>query len=236
MLAFISLASDETRIKPPQVKQTTGEPTSGSPCVTTVDLFAQYKQFCGSISILLTAPLCSCLNNFIMPRAAQDDWLKIKLDYVQGTDTLEVVAERHGKKFGTVRWHAHRERWQQERQTYQVKLTQSLNTLAANKSAADMLRELDIKQLKRNEEMRFIIDSRLKERDASGKVVPRKDLAMIEVTRAVTALGELYHLDKEALGVKNDALPAERRDRFSEMSESELYAELERVRKEPLIQ
>ncbi len=170
-------------------------------------------------------------------RGAQGAWLKIKLDYVQGTDTLEAVAARHNVKLQTAYWHSSREKWAEERLDYQQKLTKSLNALAANKSAASLLKELNDKQLKLNEELRFILHSRLKEREPSGKIVPRKDLTIPDITRAVAAFSELYRLDRIALGVASDNQPpSQQRDRFSEMTDDELLGELERVRKEPLIQ
>jgi len=171
------------------------------------------------------------------PRPAKIDWLKIKLDYVQGSDTLEQIAAKYGRKYDTVAGHSCREKWVEERNAYHNQLTRNLNLLAANKSASNLLHELNEKQLKLSDELRFILHSRLKERDETGKIVPRKNLTVTEVTRAVFAFSELYRVDRIALGVASDNLtPVEQRDRFSEMSETELLSELERVRTQPLIQ
>lgn len=186
----------------------------------------------------MTARLALCLNKFVMPhQPVQAEWHKVMLDFVQGTDSLEALAARHGLKYGTVRWHSMREKWYEQRLEHQAKLTQRLNSLAVNKTAMTILRELNEKQIKLNEELRFILNSRLKERDPSGKVVPRKDLTIPDITRAVAAFSELYRLDRIALGVASDNQPpSQQRDRFTDMSDDELMSELERVRREPLIQ
>jgi hypothetical protein len=166
------------------------------------------------------------------------DWEKLKIEYIQHPRmTQKQLAEKYGLRYDTVRQQAMKGQWNTARSASAQRYAQELTAMAVGTDAVARIRECDEKQLKRNEEMRYIVDSTLKMRDAQGKIVIRPNLTTTDAARAVSAFVELYRCDRLALGASTENVqPAPTRDRFAEMTEAELFAELERVRDEPMIQ
>ena len=151
--------------------------------------------------------------------------------------TQKDIAEKHGLSYDTVRKQAATHDWNSARSASAQRYAQQVTAMAVGRDAATRVYQADEKQLKLNEEMRYIIMSKLKMRDAQNNVIVRPTLTVADTARAVTALVELYRCDRLALGASTENLqPAPMRDRFAEMSEEELFAELARVREQPMIQ
>ena len=151
--------------------------------------------------------------------------------------TQKQLAEKYGLKYNTVRRQAADHDWNTARGASAQRYAQELTALAVGKDAVNRIRECDEKQLKRNEEMRYIVDSTLKMRNNEGKIVVRPNLTTSDAAKAVSAFVELYRCDRLALGASTENIqPAPTRDRFAEMTEAELFAELDRVREQPMIQ
>jgi hypothetical protein len=166
------------------------------------------------------------------------DWEKLKTEYIQNPRmTQKDIAAKYGLSYDTVRKQASDHDWNSARAASAQRYAQQLTAMAVGKGAVDRIREVDEKQLKLNEEMRYIITSKMKQRDGQGKIVVKPNLTISDACKAVAAFSELYRLDRLALGASTDNVqPAPVRDRFAEMSEEELFAELDRVRQQPMIQ
>jgi hypothetical protein len=164
---------------------------------------------------------------------AKADWVKVKAEYVQDpTVTQDVLAKKFGVTVSALAWHARREKWIAAREEYSRQTASQLTALALKSNVVALLKDANDKQLKLNEELRFIIHSKLKRRDErTGKIVVREDVSLTEVVRAVAAFSELYRLDRLALGASTENIqPAVARDRFAEFTDEQLDAELERMR------
>lgn len=139
--------------------------------------------------------------------------------------------KKYNVPLSTIRWHAARYEWNLARCDFQSTVEKKLAESAASKDAAQLLREINRKQLQWDEEMRYAINALLKTRNADGKVVLRADVALNDVSRAIAGMAELYRLDRLALGASTDNVqPATTRDRIDEMSDDEVLIELKRLR------
>ena len=173
-----------------------------------------------------------------MRHGIKGDWNEIRDDYIQNANaTHNSIAAKYKLKLTTVRARAARDKWGPDRIQFQERRHRKLQDAALEKSAPLLLKECNEKQLKWNEEMRWIINSRLKVRDAQGNVVVREDVTINDAYRATLTMIELYRCDRLALGASTDNIqPAMPRDRFAEMSDDELQAELGRLRQIPMVQ
>jgi hypothetical protein len=165
------------------------------------------------------------------------NWATIKAEYISDPSvSAEQLATKHGLAVSTVRWHATHEKWMQARAEYAETLVKNLSLAAINKNVVSVLREVNDKQLKQNEELRYMLNSKLKTRGLDGKITVRSDVTIPDIARAVMAFAELYRLDRLALGASTDNVqPASVGDRLRDMTDEELDAELERVRAKPLL-
>jgi hypothetical protein len=165
------------------------------------------------------------------------DWHEVRDNYISDLhSTHRSLAAKYKLKYNTVCDRSRREHWGQERIQYQARRRAKLQEAALEKSAPLLLKEVNEKQLKWNEEMRWIINSKLKQRDAEGKIVVRSDITINDAYRATLTMIELYRCDRLALGASTDNIqPALPRDRFAEMSDDELQAELGRLRQIPMM-
>ena len=160
------------------------------------------------------------------------DWVAMKLEYAANSAlTIAELARKHGIPPSTIRWRIWHYDWMQARADYQAKVAQRLTQLATNKDAVALLRDCNDKQMKQNEELRYMLNSRLKTRGADGKITVKSDVSIPDIARAVAAFGELYRLDRLALGASTDNVqPTMPHDRFADMSDEDLVEELKRVR------
>ena len=160
------------------------------------------------------------------------DWAALKLEYAHdSTVTTSGMAKKYNMNESTVRYRATKYQWFEARETFSRKLEGKLLDSAASKDAAAMLRDLNTKQMKWNEEMRYAINSLLKCRTDDGKVVMRDEISLTDVNRAIASYAELYRLDRLALGASTENVqPATARDRIDEMTDAEVIEELQRVR------
>lgn len=168
-----------------------------------------------------------------MQPAAHLDWVAIKQDYVQNpAESAATLAEKYKVNIYTLRRRLHAEQWTAEREEFAREYAQNLNRSAIVKNAAVVLRDLNDKLLKQNEELRYMLNAKLKTRGADGKIAVRTDVTIPDIAKAVAAFSELYRLDRLALGASTDNLaPANTREsRLAEMSDDELDGELKRVR------
>ena len=166
------------------------------------------------------------------------DWNEVRDDYLQDAhSTAKSLAEKYKVNVLSIRARMRRENWGDDRIKYQARRRTKLQDAALEKSAPLLLKECNEKQLKWNEEMRWIINSKLKQRDADGKIVVRQDITINDAYRATLTMIELYRCDRLALGASTDNIqPAMPRDRFAEMSDDELQSELGRLRQIPMVQ
>ena len=166
------------------------------------------------------------------------DWNALKTEYIQNPRmTQKQLGEKYGLRYDTVRQQAMKGQWNTARQASAQRYAQEITAMAVGADAVNRIKQCDEKQLKLNEEMRWIITSKLKMRDGEGNVIVRPTLTISDAAKAVSAFVELYRCDRLALGASTENLqPAPTRDRFAEMTEAELFAELDRVREQPMIQ
>lgn len=165
------------------------------------------------------------------------DWPTIKAEYAMNPHlSVKDIAEKYDLSNRTVSYRSSHDKWMEARLEYQEKYVQHLTTASVPKNALPMLREINEKQLKQNEELRYMLNSKLKTRGLDGKISVRVDVTIPDIARAVMAFAELYRLDRLALGASTDnVMPATMGDRLRDMTDEELEAELERVRAKPLL-
>ncbi|HMH12113.1 MAG TPA: hypothetical protein VK578_03305 [Edaphobacter sp.] len=113
-------------------------------------------------------------------------------------------------------------------------IVDKLSTKTANR-ALPTLPQLNEQHLRQSEELRYILNSRLKTRGLDGKIVVKTDVSIPDIARAVMAFGVLFRHDRLALGADTGSLP-EPQNRFDDMSDEELVEELKRVRARNIIQ
>ena len=168
-----------------------------------------------------------------MPRN-RVDWQAIRLDYIgNSAATYLSLAERYGVPERTLRWHAKREHWREERDRHCRKVADKLTAETA-RAAEVTIQELNDAHLKRSGQMRALLEHKLVARGPDGRVVPRESLSIADIAKAVVAFGELYRLDRIALGAHADSgrpsWHSSQYDRLRDMSDAELEEELKRVR------
>ncbi len=135
-----------------------------------------------------------------------------------------------------MRWHSKQDKWGQARAQHAETLAKNLTAAAMGKNVVHALKEINDRQLKQNDELRYMLNAKLKTRDLEGKISVRADVTIPDIAKAVAAFSELYRLDRLALGASTDnVMPATTADRLSAMTDDEIEAELERVRKRPLL-
>jgi hypothetical protein len=162
---------------------------------------------------------------------AKRDWAAIQRRYITDqTTSFTSLAAEHSVSRQAIAWHAARESWSAERCRFLAEVGERLVRDGAL-SAAEQLRRRNEKQLKANEQLRWLINHRLMYRRPDGSVAINGDTTILEVCRAVTAHCELYRLDRLVLGASTENVqPAPIHDRLAEMSEEELQTELKRIR------
>jgi hypothetical protein len=164
-----------------------------------------------------------------MGKPAQVEWEKVKLEYCKNsTVTAQQLADQFGVSVYSVRHKIERERWAAARESYSAQYAERLRSLSIRNDAPQMLQAINDKQLKQCEELRVILNMKLKMQDASGKIVPRPDVNIIEVRCAVAAFAEIYRMERLALGASTDnvAVASTSANAYDNMTEEELLAEL----------
>lgn len=163
------------------------------------------------------------------------DWSAIGREYATlPISTYKSLSEKHQVSMRTLRWHSRREGWRMERARHCQNVGEKLTTKTASRSATT-LGEINEAHLRRSDELRAMLDHRLKARGPDGKVTIRPDVSIRDICRAVMGYGLLYRGDRLALGVVDSEMP-QPRNRLLEMTDEEIDAELQRVRKKPLLQ
>jgi hypothetical protein len=168
-----------------------------------------------------------------MASVSQVRWEEIRQDYLRDTTlTQSALAEKWGVSYHQVKNKAHREDWARARENYAAQYAERLQQLTIRNDAPKLLQAINDKQLKQCEELRVILNMKLKMQDVSGKVVPRPDINIIEVRCAVAAFAEIYRMERLALGASTDnvAVASTSANAYDNMSEEELLAELREVR------
>ena len=174
-----------------------------------------------------------------MTQLSQEQWQEIKLDYIRDTTlTQESIAKKYGVTTDQIRGRAFREKWARARENYSAQYAERLQQLSIRKDAPEMLKALNEKQLKQSDELRVMLNMKLKMRDAEGKIVVRPGVTIIEIRCAVAAFAELYRMDRLALGASTDNVGAASTSptNYDSMSEDELLEELRQVRSRVTIQ
>jgi hypothetical protein len=157
------------------------------------------------------------------------DWGAAMEDYVRdATATYETVAARHGVSVRSLEWHAQREQWRSARAEYAWKVREK-SVAECTTDAAILLRQRNAEQLQQNEELRRLLCRLLMYRYPDGRIAINGDLSLGEICRGIDGLSALYHCDRLILGADDMPHPMPR-DRFAEMTDEELHAELQRVR------
>ena len=156
----------------------------------------------------------------------------MKMEYAHNAAcTTKEIGSKYNIPESTVRWHAFKEKWNEERAVFQAKVSAKIVESAASKDAVTILRDINKKQLQWNEEMRYAINALLKTRNTEGAVVLRADVQLHDVSRAIAGMAELYRLDRLALGASTENVqPATTRDRIDDMTDEQVIAELARLR------
>jgi hypothetical protein len=157
------------------------------------------------------------------------DWQKLRQEYIANpTTTYKLLSTKYVVPLRSVAWHGQREKWPLGRANYCIRVDTKL-LLDSAIQAASTVAELNDQHLRRSAELRELLDSRLGTRNGAGELVPREELTIAEIAKAVLAYGWLYRMDRLALGA-DVAQPPTPRDRFAEMSDEELMEELRKVR------
>jgi transposase-like protein len=173
-----------------------------------------------------------------MKPLSQFDWVAIKQDYIEHNHlSQEDIAEKYGCTVDQVRNRAWRDQWARAREDFAQQRSQRLTELSLRKDATVLLRELNDEHLKQSKELRYMLNAKLKTRDEHGNIVVRPTVTVQEIVRAIAGFCELFRMDRLALGASTDNLtPAFPQNKYDDMSEDELVAELRRVRATSTIQ
>lgn len=175
-----------------------------------------------------------------MPKAANFDWIAMKAEYCQNPHlSKNDLALKHKVNIRTVERRAKADGWGEGRREFGEDYARRLSAAAVSHGAVNALRKLNDSQLKQSEELRYMLNARLKTRTPDGKIVPRADVTITDISRAIAGFEALYRLDRLALGASTDNIqPASTREsRLMELSDDELLSELKRVRAEsPYVQ
>jgi hypothetical protein len=169
-----------------------------------------------------------------MAQRTRVNWQDAMDDYERdATQTYDSIAAKHKASPRTLEWHAQKRRWREARAEYAYKVrTESVARCAAD--AATLLRERNELQLKQNDELREVLTHLVMARRPDGSIAVNGDLTLAEICKASDGLCALYRCDRLILGA-DDQPPAMPRDRFAEMSEEELEAELKRLKATELV-
>jgi hypothetical protein len=173
-----------------------------------------------------------------MAKTSQPDWAAIRQDYLQNKEmTQESLAKKWGVSPHAIRGRSYREKWGAAREEYARQYADRLMQQSIRKDAPEMIRALNTKQLAESDELRVMLNMKLKMRDGQGKIVVRPDVSLAEIRLACAAFAELFRTDRLALGASTDIHTpgVVSKDRYSEMSEEELLEELKQVRKRVVI-
>ena len=169
-----------------------------------------------------------------MPKRTTADWGEIRREYITTRTTYRALAAKHRVAFRSVAYQGKRGGWPFERVIHCNRIDTEVSSKTAIQSVTSLI-EVNRQHLARSAELRAILNSKLKMRTADGKVVVRESVTIREIARAIMAHGLLFRLDRLALGADADQPPTPR-DRFADWTDEELELELQRVRKENLIQ
>jgi hypothetical protein len=151
--------------------------------------------------------------------------------------TQESLAKKWGVSPHAIRGRSYREKWGAAREEFARQYADRLQQLSIRNDAPALIRSLNTKQLRQSDELRVMLNAKLKTRDAEGKVVVRPDVSIMEIRCAVAAFAELYRMDRLALGASTDNLaPATSQSKYDEMTEEQLLEELKQVRSRFTIQ
>jgi hypothetical protein len=168
----------------------------------------------------------------------QPDWVMVQQWYIEHPEaTQEDTAKQFGVTYDQVRGRALRGKWAQARGAFAQQRSQRLTEAALRKDAAQLIRELNDEHLKQSKELRYMLNAKLKTRDEQGNIVVRPTVTVQEIVRAIAGFCELFRMDRLALGASTDNLtPAFPQNKYDDMSEDDLIAELRRVRASSTIQ
>jgi hypothetical protein len=165
------------------------------------------------------------------------NWEPIRLEYIHdGTATYTSLADKYGVSAYTLKWHAERERWRDERKTHCLKV---VDKLSASRAAAALptIQEVNEQWLKQSKELRYMLDRMLKQRGVDGRTIMKPGITSLDLQRCIVSYSVLNKHDRIALGISDDRPPApELRNAYDDMSEEDLIAELRRVRASSVIQ
>lgn len=175
-----------------------------------------------------------------MKPSATLDWVSMKADYCQNPHlSYADMSEKYAVSKRTIERRARADEWTDGRRQFADEYARRLSAAAVSHGAVNALRKLNDSQLKQSEELRYMLNARLKTRTPDGKIVPRADVTITDISRAIAGFEALYRLDRLALGASTDNIqPASTREsRLMELSDDELLSELKRVRAEsPYVQ
>lgn len=123
------------------------------------------------------------------------DWVAIRAEYVAGTDTLAVIAERHGVTPSAIQKRSSREKWGVDRHKKSEEVRRAAEQAAVEKRR-DALAEFNEADLSIARALRSMVARKLTEARAANKEIPAKDLrALASTAEAAQKMGRL------ALGV-----------------------------------
>jgi hypothetical protein len=173
-----------------------------------------------------------------MGRVFQTNWSAIKQDFCQDpTLSQQQLAAKWGVSYGALRGRCYRDNWPAARESYAAQYAEKLQQLTMRQDAAALIRGLNDKQFKQSDELRVMLNMKLKMRDGQGKIVVRPDVSIIELRCACAAFAELFRMDRLALGASTDNVAvASTQSRYDDMTEEQLMEELRQVRKRVTIQ
>src|SRR5437868_5750183 len=103
-----------------------------------------------------------------MPRQ-RVNWQTVRLEYISDRSTTYVsLATKYSVPERTLRWHAKRERWREERDLHCLKVAKKLTVNTANRSVVTVAK-LNEQHLERSNHLRALLDTRLYEKTLEGK-------------------------------------------------------------------
>lgn len=162
----------------------------------------------------------------------QVDWQPLRLEYISYRgSTYRSLSAKYGVPERTVRWHATKEKWRDERQLQRLKVADNLAASTAN-AVVLTVGQLNDRWLERSERMQALLEHKLYVcQPDTGNPVPRDTLTVQQIAHAISAFGDLFKLDRLALGVdlEHGGL-SKRDDRLRNMSDEELMLELQKLR------
>ena len=161
------------------------------------------------------------------------DWQAIRLEYISDRGgTYRSLAAKYDVPERTLRWHAMKESWRDERVLHRHKIADNLAVSTAN-SVLLTVQQLNEHWLQLSNQMRALLEHKLYVRTQdTGEAVPRDSLSVQQIGHAIAAFGELYKFDRLALGadLAHSAGLCSRCERLEKMSDRELLEQLEKSR------